>query len=421
MNRMLTHLRRAVGLGLTLAALLPRAAGAQVASGGAPGEWLSNFTNAHALGLGGAFVATADEPLGVLWNPAGLSSMDQNTLSFENAQLFEDTSINSFGFAVPGNWLPTFALNVIALRSGNFERTNELNDPLGTFNEGETAYLFTASKALSTRISAGANVKLVQQHVEDFSAQGVGFDLGGQWSVTPTLRVGGSIMNIGGPRLKLRDAGAEETFPTGFRGGFAYYLLGGRAIVQAELDQASGPGTLLHTGAEYWIQPGFALRLGYDQDHAAGGLTYRLASKYQLDYGVADHPLGLTHRVGLSYRFGGFFASSHADPQVFSPTGEHAVTKIQLNAKTKAEPKDWSLAIVNKSDEVVRKFGGPGQPPAHLLWDGKDETGMPLPDGIYRYTLEVHDQQGRTVTGSTHTVEISTGGPQGAVPLVPNP
>src|SRR5262245_15590562 len=136
MNGMLTHLRRAVGLGLTLAALLPRTAGAQTASGGAPGEWLSNFTNAHALGLGGAFVATADEPLGVLWNPAGLSSMDQNTLSFENAQLFEDTSINSFGFAVPGNWLPTFALNMIALHSGNFQRTNELNDPLGSFSEG---------------------------------------------------------------------------------------------------------------------------------------------------------------------------------------------------------------------------------------------------------------------------------------------
>ncbi len=419
MNRTLDHSRRLAGFALIFATVVAGPARSQEATGGSPGEWLTSYTNARALGLGGAFVATADEPLGVLWNPAGLSSMDRNVLAFETAQLYEGTAIHSFGFAVPGNRLPSFALNILALRSGEFERTNDLNDPLGTFSQGETAYLFSASKAVSKRIAVGGTVKLIQQQIEDFSAQGVGFDLGGQWMLTPELRVGGAVMNLGGPSLTLRTE--EETYPTGFRGGIAYQMLGGRALITAEVDQASGPGTQLRAGTEYWIQPTIALRLGFDQDRAAGGFTCRLASTYQLDYGVADHPLGLTHRVGLSYRFGGFFASSQADPPVFSPTGEHAVTKIALNSRTKAQPRDWTLAILNKSDQVVRRFGGAGQPPAHILWDGKDEAGMPLPDGTYRYTLEVHDQHGRTIAGSTHTVEISTGGPQGSVPLVPAP
>jgi flagellar hook assembly protein FlgD len=53
------------------------------------------------------------------------------------------------------------------------------------------------------------------------------------------------------------------------------------------------------------------------------------------------------------------------------------------------------------------------------MWDGKDENGLPLPDGTYRYTLVVHDAEGRVITSPTKTVEISTGGPQGSVPVIP--
>ena len=79
----------------------------------------------------------------------------------------------------------------------------------------------------------------------------------------------------------------------------------------------------------------------------------------------------------------------------------------------------WALDVLNKADEVVRRFGGAGQPPSHLEWDGKDENGLPLPDGVYRYSLVVKDAVGRTVAGPVRTIAISTGGPQGTVPLVP--
>jgi flagellar hook assembly protein FlgD len=89
-----------------------------------------------------------------------------------------------------------------------------------------------------------------------------------------------------------------------------------------------------------------------------------------------------------------------------------------LNSRTKADAKDWSLEIVNKTDEVVRRFGGSGQTPAHIQWDGKDETGLPLADGSYRYHLVVNDREGRRIVGPTRAVEISTTGPQGQVPVV---
>ncbi|TMQ70915.1 MAG: hypothetical protein E6K80_07055 [Candidatus Eisenbacteria bacterium] len=292
-----------------------------------------------------------------------------------------------------------------------------MNDDLGSFKNGETAYLFTASRAFSRRFALGTNLKLVQQSVEDFSAQGFGVDLGSTYQVTPMVRVGLSIANLAGPKLKLRDV--EETYPVQFRGGAAAQVLNGRGLITAQIDQSDGLGARFHGGIEYWLQPGLGLRVGYDDAYGTGGFTYRFAPQYEIDYGIADQPLGLTHRVGLSYRFGGFFASSKAEPAVFSPTGEHAVTKIALNAHTKADPDEWTLEIVNKAEEVVRRFSGKGQPPSHVQWDGKDETGLPLADGIYHYRLTVKDREGRSLLASSRTIEISTTGPEGTVPVIP--
>src|SRR5262245_9066942 len=172
-----------------LAALAVSAApaAAQDEDGGAPGSWLSNYVTARTLGLGGAFVGVADEASAAAWNPAGLATLVPNELRFESARLFEDTSINALNFAVPGSKLPSFGLSVISLSSGNFERTNELNDPLGTFKEGETAYLFSIAKAINPRLALGTNVKVVHQSVEEFSGNGVGFDLGAIYSITPNF------------------------------------------------------------------------------------------------------------------------------------------------------------------------------------------------------------------------------------------
>ena len=392
-------------------------AAAENENGGAPGSWLSQYVTARTLGLGGAFVGVADEASGVVWNPAGLAQLVPNEIRFETARLFEDTSINAFNFAVPGNKLPSFGLTIVSLSSGNFERTNELNDPLGTFKEGETAYIFSMAKSVNTRLAIGTNVKLVRQSVEDFTGNGVGFDVGGLYSLTPAIKVGASVLNLGGPNITLRDS--KETYPIEFRGGFSAQVLRGRGLLTAEVDQASGPGVRIRTGTEYWVQQSIGLRVGMDDQEPAGGLSYRFAGKYQFDYGVMDHPLGLTHRLGLTYRFGGFFASAKAEPNIFSPTGEKAVTKIDLNARTKGDTESWTLSLVNKSAETVRTFGGKGTPPAHLLWDGKDETGLPLPDGDYHYTLTVKDMEGHVIDSRTRIVQISTGGPQGQVPVIP--
>ena len=202
------------------------------------------------------------------------------------------------------------------------------------------------------------------------------------------------------------------------RGGVAVAFMNGRGLFSLEADHRDGPGTTFHAGTEMWFMDQFGLRAGYNDTEAAGGFSYRLNPQIQFDYGMNDHELGLVHYVAFSYRFGGFFANSYATPAVFSPIGENSVTKINIKTHTKAEPRQWQLDVIDKLNQVVRTFGGQGVPPAHVMWDGKDESGMTLPDGFYTYRLVVTDEDGRVLRAEDHKVEITTSGPQGGVPVI---
>ncbi|MDD3643892.1 MAG: FlgD immunoglobulin-like domain containing protein [Candidatus Krumholzibacteria bacterium] len=406
-----------LALGLCIIAAAGTGALAQEQRGGAPGDWLSSYATARTIGVGGAFVSVADEPIGTLWNPAALTQVFRNVIFVETARLFEETTINSISFGTPERrMLPGFGLTVIALDSGVFERTNELNDVTGEFGEGETAYVLSASKSVGRRMALGANIKIIRQQIDEFSASGAGIDVGALFHALPSVTIGASMLNVGGPGLTLRDT--EESYPLDYRGGATLRFLGGRAMVTTEISSRPDYGTRLHAGTEFQAHPMLALRMGYNDEYFSGGASFALASGIRIDYGMSDHLLGITHRFGLSYGFGGFYAASQAEPSVFSPIGAQSVTRFDLEARTKADARSWSLEVVDKSDQVVRRFSGAGLPPAHVMWDGKNEMGMPLADGIYTYQLVVVDTEGRETAGRKRTVEITTAGPQGDVPII---
>lgn len=421
MERLRIYIQRlsatAAVLSMVAVSVWATGASAEEQAGGAPGDWLTRYSSARTLGFGGAFVAAADEPIGVLWNPGCLTRVYQNTVHLETARLFESTSINGISFASPERTLlPGFGVTLLSLSSGEFEKTNEFNDVLGEFKEGDVAFLMTVSKSLNTRVSVGANVKVVRQSVDEFEASGVGADVGVLMDVLPDLSLGVSMLNIGGPTITLREI--EEEFPNEVRAGAALRVLSDRGLITTELAYHSWYGTRFHGGVEFWVHPIMALRVGYNDTYMSGGVSFRMADGFQLDYAASDHFLGVTHRIGISYRFGGFFASSEAVPSVFSPIGTQSVTKIHLKSRTKAEARKWTLEIVDKSNIAVRRFSGNGQPPAHVMWDGKDEAGLPLADGIYRYRLVVFDAEGRKFIGPEREIEILTSGPQGDIPVI---
>lgn len=400
---------------MLLGLLAAGAARAEDQNGGWAGDWLTNYQSARAMGLGGSFTGLADEPLGMVWNPAGLTQLGRNELFLETSRYFQGTSINTFSFAVPGTRFPTLGLSILDLRSDDFQRTSEVNDDLGTFREGETAYVLSASHSLHPRVSVGANLRVVHQSVEEFSATGMGLDLGVLLHPAETVRVGLSAANLGGPGLELRDT--KETYPEQLRGGVAVDLMQGRAMLTAEVEKIGDLRTNLRGGGEFALTSTFTLRAGFDGSDPAGGFTVNLPHDLRLDYGTGDHDLGMIHRFSLSWRFGGFFARSQASPEVFSPLGAKSAARFELAARTRQDVETWRLDITDQNGGVVRTFGGRGAPPSHLMWDGKTATGNPLPDGDYAYRLVVRDLGGLETVGESRVIGIDTRSRQINVPV----
>lgn len=417
MNTNLSTSIRLLGAALTVLTLGVAWPAAAAGGGeGLPGEWLNRHASARAAALGGARVALADEPLSALVNPAAAAWFERGAVQVNTTRLFEDTSVNSFSVALPERGRPSLAFNVLALRSGDFEWIDNDRNVLGTFEEGNLAVGLAVAQPLTNRLAAGVQIKVVRQSLYDSNDSGLGFDVGLLGRLPRGVQVGISALNLGGPTIVMRLR--DETYLRELRGGVAVPVSGGNGLLAIDAVQRPGADPQLHAGGRFRLQS-LELSLGYDIDNFAAGFSYSLPSGLQLDYAISDHDLGLVHRVGVIWRFGGFSAEATATPAVFSPTGTEPVTRFAMKARTRTDAASWKLEIIDGSGLVVRMYAGQGPPPADIVWDGKDTAGRPLPDGSYNYRLCVNESGGTSLQTRPGVVEISSGGPRGSIEVAP--
>mgnify|MGYP003289139224 CR=1 FL=1 len=54
----------------------------------------------------------------------------------------------------------------------------------------------------------------------------------------------------------------------------------------------------------------------------------------------------------------------------------------------------WTGTITNGSGNIVRTYGWANEAPGQIVWDGTDDKGMIVPDGIYHYSIKGEDKAG---------------------------
>jgi hypothetical protein len=305
------------------------------------GEFLAIGIGGRALGMGGAYTATGNDVTAAFYNPAGLAFM-----RYPQAALMHDSrygnlvNYNYAGVAIPYGSDYTFGLTVTRLgvdgipdtRNALVDRVTgnvvyDINsdaqiDPtkVTEFSDQDWAFYFSAAKKQSDKLYFGANIKFISRSIAEYSAFGLGLDVGAIYLPSENLKLGATIQDVTTTLVAWSTGRNELITPTLKIGGAYSYLLTQSISVVPALDFdirfenrkfASqfniGPVSFdPHAGLELGYKNVVFIRGGYnDVKQITVGAGIKLP-KLNIDYSFArfsesaDDRLPDTHRISIT-------------------------------------------------------------------------------------------------------------------------
>lgn len=291
---------------LCLSPFVPTISMAQEASGSA-GAFLRLGVGARAGSLGDAFVAVANGPTALYWNPAGL--MQNRGWQFEASQR-RFAAARNFSFAALAFPISTssalgfgwigFTADGIEARSGNTPQ------PDGYFSDSENALLVSASHRLTDWLAAGMTLKGVTQKLFTESASGFSASLGVQWFLHDRLTLGATMQDFYSSYRWSNGRG--ESFPQTGMVGVAWRMTS-QSLITVDYHETAHERGRLRAGLEFAGMASLPLRLGYSQNSFAAGaglVTPLAAHVLRLDYHFASQNgiNGQAHAFSIAIDFG---------------------------------------------------------------------------------------------------------------------
>ncbi len=286
---------------------------------------------ARSLGLGGAFVAVADDATAAWANPSGLTQLVRPEISLEGRTWSEDregvasnqSSLGFLSFVLPRQkWSIAIYMQTLSSLEFPTQWTNNNGevDPVSGLVVGN--FGVSAALALSDTVSIGFgltafagvfseesfNPDATNPFWDGDAQTDAGATAGVLWNLTDSWAMGASYRS--GADLEFH-GGGRATIPDILAGGARWKSAGGNATIAAEVEYLSGleNRTRLHLGGE-WVflkaKPLIGLRAGLWHDprgglvstgpdgelieagsvvHYSGGIGFAW-KKFQLDLGA---------------------------------------------------------------------------------------------------------------------------------------
>lgn len=306
------YIRRLVKrLGVTLCFLLcfpnvSRAVGVTGAS------FLRTEQSARVVGMGGAFVAFADDGDAIYWNPGGLGFIDTRSLRLTHHQGFIDLREEFLSAIQPFGKAGTLGINLL------YSTIADVNiyDDFGIIVDQAENYDFVADVAWGSKIRGqtgiGLGAKVFISRLAEIQADGIAFDFGfiTHLAILKGSSVGLALQNVGPGITYISET---DPLPINFRTGFAYQgLFAANHSIRAafEVSRIVYKQELFYPtiGLEYDFRKNYFLRAGYrfnrfkDKFSFGFGLS---SSGFQLDYAFLPFgALGGSHRFTLTLNLG---------------------------------------------------------------------------------------------------------------------
>ena len=102
------------------------------------------------------------------------------------------------------------------------------------------------------------------------------------------------------------------------------------------------------------------------------------------------------------------FGSPSSSPSIFSPAA--GGTSSLSAAVTETDPDSWTLTIRTGGGTAIRTVTGPGKF-ASFSWNGRDDGGTVVANGVYAWTVQQRDRAGNAATSAAANVTVDSSGP----------
>lgn len=255
-------------------------------------SFLSIGQGTRAIGMGSAFVAAADDPSALYWNPAGITKVPGFGFIADHTKWIADIDYNFLGMTYNLGNLGAIGISFTTSSIGEMKVTT-IEKPEGTgetFSATDAAFSFAWAIQLTENFSIGFNPKFVYQSIWRTSSTAIAIDMGVQY-VTPFdgMILGMSISNfgtkmqlVGSSELVLYDPDPNTTgnngsipaflqtdaweLPLIFRVGVAYQPLKleqHKITLEVDALHVSDNYESVNLGAEYTFNDFFSIRGGY--------------------------------------------------------------------------------------------------------------------------------------------------------------
>lgn len=277
--------------------------------GGSTGlTFLTLGVGSRAIGMGDAYVAAANDPAAMQYNPATLGSIDATAISFMHRAWIQGTNAEFLAIASDLGAV-SLGFSVYSVSTGDIEVRNSPGPATSTFTARNAALGISLAYALSPELSIGVTAKYLYEKILIEDAGGTALDFGGVYVLPAGFTVGAAFSNIG----SMSELASEpSTLPTIFRGGVTYSagLSGAPVALTGSVDFLTpmGDGTShVHFGGEGLLYESIGIRAGYQTGYEARGFTAGTGIRQGIvavDYAFAPtrYDLGSTHAITLTLR-----------------------------------------------------------------------------------------------------------------------
>jgi hypothetical protein len=175
-------------------------------------QFLKLGVSARTIGMGGAFVAIANDVSAIYTNAAGLADLNAYEVMFTHTDWLVDTNLDYGAFALDLGTAGTFGIMVASFSSGEMP-VRTLAFPDGTGEKYEVTSLTTGisyARSLTENFAIGFTAKYILERLWHMSASAVALDVGVLFN-TPFwgIRLGAAISNFG---TSMQLAGRDNKF-----------------------------------------------------------------------------------------------------------------------------------------------------------------------------------------------------------------